>query len=231
MIRPVITLRRRRVLIDVDTQKDFFLADGKAPIRNHRRVLINIRRVVAWARLKNVRMISTIWTPIDTSHQFCIPGTSGHEKLSYTTRENHVSFQADGSTDLPRDIFTRCDQIILEKRSPNPFDEPRADRILSELKADEYILMGALNEEAIKKTAIGLLARRKHVTVLTDCLGYHNKDTAEIANRQMEAKGAKLAESKTLLGASPLRLVQACDCDRCRGRMTKKNDAHEKSHS
>ncbi|MCK5174881.1 MAG: hypothetical protein KAR47_15915, partial [Planctomycetes bacterium] len=59
MIRPAITLRRKRMIVDVDTQRDFFLASGAKCIRNHRRVLVNIRRVMAWSRLKNVRMVST----------------------------------------------------------------------------------------------------------------------------------------------------------------------------
>jgi isochorismate hydrolase len=58
MIRKFIKLRRRRVLLDIDTQKDFFIADGNCCIRNHRRVLMNIRRTIAWARKKKIRVIT-----------------------------------------------------------------------------------------------------------------------------------------------------------------------------
>ena len=222
MIRPIITLRRRRVIVDVDTQKDFFLASGKACIRNHRRVLANVRRVAAWARLKNIRMISTAQVCCGGNGNVCVSGSTGQEKISYTLRDRHTVFAADGSTDMPRDIFSRYDQIILNKRCPNPFNEPRADRVLSELKVDEFIVIGAVTEDAVKSTVLGLLARRKHVTVLTDAIGSHNKEAAEVAVRQMEAKGAKLMDSKALIGPSCLRLVGACDCDRCRGRMVGK---------
>lgn len=223
MIRPVITLRRKRILIDVDTQKEFFLAAGAACIRNHRRVLANIRRVMAWARLKNIRMISTarVYDNGTKDRTGCLDTPDGARKISYTVRGRRIIFAADGCTDLPRDIFRQYDQVVLEKRSIDPFEEPRADRMLSELRANEFVLIGGMMEGAIKATALGLLARRKNVTILTDAVGSRDKAAAQIALRQVEAKGAKLAETKVLLGSSHLRMVGVCGCDRCRGQIHK----------
>jgi nicotinamidase-related amidase len=221
MIRPIITLRRKRILIDVDTQREFFIAAGASCIRNHRRVLTNIRRVVAWARLKNIRMISTarVFDNGTKDRAGCLESSDGPKKISYTVRQRRVSFAADGCTDLPRDIFRQYDQVILEKRSIDPFEEPRADRMLSELRANEFVLIGGTMEGAVKATALGLLARRKNVTILTDAVGSRDKAAAQVALRKIEAKGAKLTETKALLGSTHLRLVGICDCDRCRGRM------------
>jgi len=178
---------------------------------------------MAWARLKNIRMISTarVYDNGTKDRTGCLDTPDGARKISYTVRGRRIIFAADGCTDLPRDIFRQYDQVVLEKRSIDPFEEPRADRMLSELRASEFILIGATAEGAIKATALGLLARRKNVTILTDAIGSRDKAAAEIALRQVEAKGAKLAETKTLLGSSHLRLVGVCDCDRCRGRMQK----------
>jgi nicotinamidase-related amidase len=223
MIRPAITLRRKRIIVDVDTQQDFFLANGNACVRNHRRVLANIRRVMAWARHKNIRMISTvqIYDQNDPRHNYCLESTQGLKKISYTVRNNHICFTADGCTDLPRDILKQNDQIILQKRCMDPFGEPRADRMLSECMATEFVLIGAVTEGAVKATALGLLARRKKVIILTDAIGSHDRAAAEVALRQVEAKGAKLSDSKSMLGTSHLRLVGTCGCDRCRGKTHK----------
>ena len=59
MILQLVRAQRKQILIDIDTQKDFLLAGGKACIGNHRRVLAHIRRVMAWARYRNVPIIST----------------------------------------------------------------------------------------------------------------------------------------------------------------------------
>jgi nicotinamidase-related amidase len=216
MIRPI-AIRRRRVLVDVDTQRDFFLPDGSACVRNHRRVLMNIRRAVAWARVKNFRIVSTeLCKPGKNGDKFCITGTDGQHKISYTLRNRRIVLEANGCTDLQRDIFTHYDQIILNKRCEDPFDEPRAERLLSELKTDEFIVIGAVAEGAVASTVLGLLQRGKRVTVLVDAVGTHDRRKADVAFRKMKAKGAALIETRAYAGLTRLRSVGVCDCKLCR---------------
>jgi nicotinamidase-related amidase len=215
MIRPI-AIRRRRVLIDIDTQKDFFLASGSACIRNHRRVLMNIRRTLAWARVKNLRVVSTaLYKSGKNSDRFCIVGTDGQHKISYTLRSRRIEFVADGCTDFQRDIFTRYDQVILNKRCEDPFDEPRAERLLSELKANEFIVIGAIAEGAVVATVLGLLQRGKKVTIFIDAVGTHNRRKADVAFRKMKAKGAALVETRDYTGSTHLKTVGICNCKLC----------------
>lgn len=222
MILQLVRARRKQVVIDVNTQKDCLLAAGKACIRNHRRVLAHIRRVMAWARRKNIPVISIADVyPSNNNGKnttgCCIDGTEGQKKVRYTLLANRISFAADGNTDLPRDMLRRYRQVILHKRCVDPFDEPRIDRLLSEVQASEFILMGAGVEGAVKATALGLLQRGKRVTVVFDAVGSYNKREARLALRKMEAKGARLIETKRLAGTSHLKLVGICNCGRCRG--------------
>lgn len=221
MILQLVRSRRKQVLIDVDTQKDFLLANGKLCIRNHRRVLGHIRRVMAWARTKGIPIISLAEIHPnnngDSGYTHCIDGTEGQRKVRYTLVNNRMSFPADGHTDLPRDMLRLYDQIILHKRCVDPFEEPRIDRLLSEIRANEFIIIGSTAEGAVKATALGLLQRRKKVTVLTDAVGSHNKREAKLALRKMEAKGAKLVETKRVAGVSHLRHIGICDCESCKG--------------
>jgi nicotinamidase-related amidase len=216
MMRPI-KLRRKRVLVDIDTQKDLFLADGAACIRNHRRVLMNIRRAVAWARVKHIRVVSTELCRLGKNgDSFCLVGTDGQHKISYTLLNKKFEFQADDCTDLQRDIFAHYDQVILNKRCEDPFDEPRAERLLTELKADEFIIMGGLAEGAVAATVLGLLQRGKRVTVLIDAVGTHNRHRADVAFRKMKAKGAVLVETRDYTGSTHLRSTGICRCKLCR---------------
>ena len=225
MILQLSRARRKRVLIDINTQRDFLLAGGKACIRNHRRVLTHIRRLMAWARTRNIPIISTTEvypnTNSDIGAGYCIDGTEGQKKIRYTLLGNRISFAADGCTDLPRDILRRYRQIILHKRSIDPFEEPRIERLLSEVRANEFILVGASAEGAVMATALGLLQREKKVTIVVDAVGSHNQKEARLAIRKIEAKGAKLIETKRLAGTSHLRQVRICSCKMCRGRAEK----------
>ena len=119
MIRPILTLRKKRILIDVDTQKDFFLADGKACVRNHRRVLANIRRVMAWSRRDQVRVISTVQRRVPSGHDgdACMSGTPGVCKIPYTLRNRRFTFDSGDTTDFSRDLLKKNDQVILCKRT------------------------------------------------------------------------------------------------------------------
>jgi nicotinamidase-related amidase len=220
MMLQIVRAKRRQVLVDINTQRDFFLADGAVCIRNHRRVLAHVRRMMAWARARDISVISTC--EVYAAHEghngdprYCIDGTAGQLKIGYTLMQNRVSFPADGNTDLPRDMLRRYQQVILHKRCPDPFDEPRIDRLLSEVCAAEFILIGACAEGAVKAAALGLLQRDKKVTVVIDAIGYHDSRDAKMAFRKMEAKGAKLVETRRICGISHLRLVGACQCESC----------------
>jgi len=225
MIRQLLKRRRRWILIDINTQKDFFLAGGNACINNHRKVLANVRRIMAWARRNNVRVISTC--EVYPNHNgvnevgYCIDGTDGQKKIRYTLLSNRISFPADGSTDLPADILRKYRQIVLHKRCIDPFNEPRIERLLSEVRADNFVLIGASAEGAVKATALGLLQRGKKVSVVVDAVGLLDKREAKLALRKMKAKGAKLIETKALAGVSRLRQVGICDCESCQGRAGK----------
>jgi len=207
MIRQLIKTRRKQIIIDVNTQKDFFLDDGKIRVGNRRRILIHIRRLIAFARLKNIPVISIseIHPRNNGSEDYCIDGTEGQKKLNYTLLNNHVSYAADSNTDLPVDVLRKYHQIILHKRSVDPFEEPRIDRLLSEIRANEFVLIGAAVEGAVEATALGLLQRGKRVTVVVDAVGSKDKQKAKHSLRKIAAKGARLVETRRIAGVSHLK--------------------------
>jgi hypothetical protein len=82
-------------------------------------------------------------------------------------------------------------------------------------------LIGASAEGAVKATALGLIQRGKNVTVVVDAVGMHDKKDARMALRKMEAKGARMVETRKLAGVSHLALVGICHCSSCQGRTRK----------
>jgi nicotinamidase-related amidase len=207
------------ILIDIDTQRDLFVASGAASVYNHRRLLANIRRVMAAARHNHIPTISTaqVYMPAYPNPGYCLAGTVGFKKLRYTVRDNCLCYLTSDSTDLPPDLLRRYDQVVFCKRCQDPFEEPRLDRMLTEAKANKFYLIGATVEGAVRATAIGLLNRGKNVTVLTDVVGTRNRYDAGCALREMKAKGARLVRAADVLGCSMLKTVHACTCKRCRG--------------
>jgi nicotinamidase-related amidase len=212
--------QRRYLLLDIDTQKDFLLAEGKACVQNHSEVLANIRRVIAWSRHRHIPIISI--AQVHPNHNgasaitYCLDGTTGQRKISYTLLNNRASFPADDFNALPAELWCSYRQIILHKRCTDPFDEPRIDRLLTEVQADEFFLIGAGTEDAIKATALGLLYRNKNVSIIVDALGSHNDKEARYAVRMIKAKGVSLIATEDLAGNSGLHRVGICKCKTCR---------------
>ena len=203
--------RRCHLLIDIDTQKDFLLPNGRACVRNQAEVLANIHRVMSWARCEKVPVISIAEVYPNNNGcseiSYCLDGTEGQKKLSCTLLKHRVSFPADNKNALPADILLAYKQVILHKRCIDPFDEPRIERLLSEVQADEFVLIGAGTEDAVRATAMGLLQRGKKVRIIVDALGSHNTREAKLALRKMKAKGAKLIMTKDIAGVSHLKPV------------------------
>lgn len=212
--------QRRQILIDIDTQRDFLLGGGRASIRNHKEVLANLRRMMAWARRKGIRIISTCETHRNnngySAYDYCLDGTAGQQKIRYTILNRRASFAADSHGSLPFDLLLANRQIIFHKRCSDPFEEPRIDRVLSEVEADEFILIGAAAEGAVRATALGLLRRGKRVSIVVDAVGLYNKRDAKLAFQIMKAMGAKLTDTKEVAGVSHLKGTRICDCESCK---------------
>ena len=227
MILQLLKHQRKHILVDIDTQRDFLSPWGNACILNREKVLANIRRVMAWTRFENIPIISTAEVyPNTNGHtlfDYCLDGTAGQQKIHYTLLSNRVSFPADDWNHLPADLLLSHRQVILHKRCIDPFEEPRIERLLSEVKADEFILIGTCTEEAVKATALGLLHRGKSVRVITDAVGSHTEKEAKLALRKVQAKGAKLIKTKDIAGISHLKHVGTCGCRRCWRKIKKKS--------
>ncbi len=222
MILQLLKNKRKHVLVDIDTQRDFLLAGGNACIRDHAEVLANIRRMMAWARHNDISIISTAEVHPNNNGssliKHCIDGTWGQRKIRYTLLSNRISLPADALNPLPADLMLRYRQVVLHKRITDPFEEPRIERLLTEMLANEFILIGAGAEDAVEATALGLLHRGKNVRLVVDALGSHSKRRGKLALRKIKAKGAKLIKTKDLAGVSHLRCTGACGCRTCRGK-------------
>ena len=199
--------RHRPVLIDVDTQHDLLRSDNseRADLLHH------IRRLIAWARIHHIHVISTsLARRRPAAHDIpgvindCIEGTPGQSKFHYTILPSRIMFEAENRFDLPRTLLSEYQQVIFEKRSEDPFVLPRVDRLLCEIKADRFIVFGMGLETSIKATVLGLISRGRKVAVVSDAVVANNPNTGTLALRQVQAKGAKLVTTASIAGKSSL---------------------------
>lgn len=193
------------VLVDLNTQRDFFEPTGACPVLDTAGLYASLRRIIAWAKRNQVPVVSSLDSHrrSDANHHgtaiHCIEGSTGQSKLPFTLLGSRTFVEGDNTIAVPVDLFRRHQQVIFPQRSKDLFANPKADRFITQLRADEFILFGAVAENEIKAVALGLKARGRRATVLIDGSGSWNRSESELSFRQMAAKGITLLTVNELL--------------------------------
>lgn len=187
------------VVVDVNTQLDFCDPLGAFPVHNAKELLPQLRRVVAWAKRNHAPVVSSVEShrPLELSDSgypicCCVDGSGGQKKLEFTLFARRAWIEADNTFAIPGDLFSQFQQVIFHKRTEDLLSNPKADRLLSQLPVEEFVLFGTGAETSVKVLALALMARGKRVAVVQDACGFWSKATADLALRQIEAKGATI---------------------------------------
>lgn len=195
------------VLLDVDSQVDFLTADGRRPVRNLQ-VVSNIQRVFRWARHCRLTVISSIdfhriTDPVREVPPHCLAGTPGVQKLSCTLLPRRTLVQTDDTINLPHDLLTRYRQVLFLKRGDDLTRNPKADRLLTDIQVANFIILGVGLEESVRILALELLTRRRNVWLVSDACGYWDAQAADLAAKQLAAKGARVLTTDELVQIQP----------------------------
>lgn len=204
-------MKFERLILDVETQKDFFDPDGAAYTSEANLVANNIYRLFAWARNNQVPVISTVLRvrrdrigPL-ARVPHCVEGSRGEQKLERTILPNCINLGLRNVTDLPEDLFDRHPQVVFEKRSTDIFAHSRAERLITELEGGTFILCGAGLARGIVEAAVGLRTRGFSVVLASDAVLGLNDPLAQMACLRMEAKGVVFAPTEKIIVPVPRR--------------------------
>ena len=198
-----------RIVLDIETQRDFFLPSGSLYSDAAAEASRNIYRIFEWVRANNIPVISTVLRvrPFATGpmsdRPHCVDGTDGEKKLPRTVLPRRINLGMINSTDLPDDLFQRCQQVIFEKRNTDIFAHARAERLLTELHGSTFILCGAGVAQGLVQAAVGLRTRGFGVIVARDAIVDFGHPRAEMACLRMQAKGAIFAPTADII-ATPI---------------------------
>lgn len=195
--------RWKRVLIDVCTQHDYLDPQAILQVANQEPVVKNLREIFHWVRTDGIAVVSIVEShrPSEPSNGFplhCIDGTRGEEKLTFTIIRPFTVVENDNYLSLPPDLKKNHRQLIFRKRNRDVLSNPKTDGFLTTHNPDEFIIVGVGLERAIRSLALGLLARHKTVTVVSDACGYWSSGDGDLALLQLGAKGIRLVTTAEL---------------------------------
>jgi nicotinamidase-related amidase len=202
-------------MVDLNTQWGFCSPDGACPVSNLVELIPSLRRVVAWTKRNCVPVVSAIDSHRSSeiegngSRVVCVDGSEAQRKIDFTILPQCARVEVDNTLSVPLDLFDRYQQVIFRERTEDLFSNPKADRFLTQMPVGEFVVFGNVLEGAVKAVALGLLKRAKSVTVVPDACGYWNRVAADLAVRQLIAKGANIVTVDELLAQ---KLVQHRRC-------------------
>jgi len=200
-----------RILLDIETQRDFFEPGGSCFGPQARRAASGVLRLFKWAERNEIPVISTVLRvrkgergPLcDIPH--CVEDTEGEQKMSGTVMPTRINLGLRNTTDLPREIFERFQQVIFEKRDTDIFAHARLERLITELRPVTFIICGAGVARGIVQAAIGLRRRDFGVILASDAVVDLNDPMTEMAYLRMEAKKVVFAPTREIVTARPTR--------------------------
>ncbi len=162
----------RTVFWDVDTQVDFMLPSGALAVPGAERLLPNLGRLTAGARVAGVTIVHTAddhgpddpeiaAAPdfVETFPPHCLRGTPGAERLAETAAlPGAVEIPPDGSgVDVA--AVAGAPEIVLRKNRFDAFSNPAARPLLAALHPDRVVVYGVALEVCDRYAVDGMLAQ------------------------------------------------------------------------
>jgi nicotinamidase/pyrazinamidase len=195
--------------MDIDTQRDFMLPEGRLYVPGAERIIPKLRRLFDFARKNEITILSSADAHTAKDPEFqdfpphCVQGSEGQRKLDETLLARPIIFQNAPIDRNLLDVIRRHQQIIVEKQTLDIFDNPITERLLRVLP-HRAIVFGVTTEYCVKMACLGLRLRGVQTVVISDAVSALAPKTEKPALEEMRKEGVEFISLDTLIGASTL---------------------------
>ena len=185
--------------LDVDTQRDFMVPSGALYVPGARMVARNIRRLVAHASSKGIRLFATVDAHAPDDPEFadfpphCVAGTRGQEKIPGTLLPDRIAVRAEPK--LSKRAIAEAlkhGQVILESATISVFTNPSVVPVLRASGATRYVVFGVATDYCVRAAVLGLLKLGYAVDLVTDAVRGITPEGSAAALAEMQKAGACL---------------------------------------
>jgi nicotinamidase/pyrazinamidase len=186
------------VFVDVDTQIDFMLPEGKLYVPGAEKLIPNLERLMRFAREHGIPVISSVdaHTPDDPEFQHfpahCVKGTPGQAKIPETLLPQRIVVPNEKQSLPEPPELSRCQQWILEKQTFDMFENVNAAALFEKIAAGQYIAFGVATEYCVRADVLSVLRLGRPVWLVTDAIRPIDAAGGEAALREMQEAGVRL---------------------------------------
>jgi nicotinamidase/pyrazinamidase len=207
----------RPLLWDVDTQVDFVHAQGKLPVPQAEAAVPAMARLVRWAREQGIVHLASaddheltdpeISDAPDYESTFpphCLRGTPGAAKIAETVQEDPLPVSLTPyPPGLIRGLVDGRRELLVLKKTFNPFSNPNLEPVLEVLQPEEAIVFGVATDVCNHAAVMGLLQRGYRVAVVLDASRALSEERVIRTLEEWRARGVRFKTSDEVVGTAP----------------------------
>ena len=195
--------RSRAALIVVDMQNDFVRKGAPFYLEGCNEVIPRVKRVVEGCRNASVPVVylkftagpeeTLIWTwsrPLHPDTRACWKGEERYYEEIGRTAEGH---------DVIDEIYPVDGEQVVEKYSYGGFYETSLVSVLRARGVSQLIILGCAVPFCVDDTVTGAFDRQYRVFLVSDAVGYFDKEFLESSLRRIGMKYGRLVTTRELL--------------------------------
>jgi nicotinamidase/pyrazinamidase len=185
----------RPVFLDIDTQIDFMLPEGKLYLEESRHIFGNLQRLLEYALMNRILILQTADTHDPNDPEFstygfpphCVAGTPGWRRVPET---NLVPDRVITQREDERLLFPDGERVILiEKPSFSIASNPNALRFLEALRPCHFIAFGVATEGCVRRSVLSLRELGFEVGVVIDAVAHGRIKVGEAVLEEFASLG------------------------------------------
>lgn len=194
---------RKTVFVDIDTQYDFMAPEGALYVKSAEQLLPRLRKLIRFAQEKGIPILASADAHLDNDAEFeqfpphCLAGTRGQKKVEATVvpGARTVAFAPGQLDEYPEG----APSVILEKRAFDVFTNPNAEKVVESLGDRDFVVFGVATDICVRDAALGLLARGKRVSLVTDAIAGVDEAASEKTLKEIAARGGGFYRTDELI--------------------------------
>lgn len=201
---------RKTIFFDVDTQRDFMDPLGALYVPGAEKIVHNLEDLTLYARQHGIPIYGSVDRHLEDDPELkrsggpfpdhCMSGTEGQKKIEETAPINPIYVENREYSDDEIEKIKGCSgEIIFEKQSFNPFDNPNAARMVENV--ERAVVYGVATDYCVKATALALRDLGIEVLLVTDAIASVdvNPGDGERALNQLMEKGVKTVTTDDII--------------------------------
>lgn len=189
--------KSRLVFLDIDTQIDFMLPEGKLYLEESRHIFRNLHRLLEYALIHRILILQTADTHTEDDPEFeaygfpphCVAGTPGWHRVPQTDLMPDRVISQTRQTSLPPLDGERV--ILIEKPSFSIASNANALRFLEALRPCQFVAFGVATEGCVRKSILSLRELGFEVGVVIDAVAAGRAKAGEQALDEFASLGVR----------------------------------------